>query len=299
MRQIGRYVALLCCGFVLARISDVGCGESEQKLRPAVHGTFHGPAAPFHNSRQSESSVTVFEAKYVRVQQHRIVTEAGRLIDDWLWVDVADHVNVVAEAPSDALPTLVAAADKGAAPWVGAPPQVIVSDRVRLRAKLPADAVVRSNADDPALLLFQQLKYGFEGLSIAALGGLSEPGEPPLATAMRELAEEIGIHCSTWHQFGGNESYRVDANRGCGRCAPFLAADCRVAERRKGNTAPPAVDGGDLEKQALVVCTVRDLLDSLRGRVTGGCGTAPIRELKWAHTFSRVVLHYHFRHVDS
>ena len=42
------------------------------------------------------------------------------------------------------------------------------------------------------ILVFRQGKYGFEGESIAPVGGYMEPGEEPESAARRELLEEMG-----------------------------------------------------------------------------------------------------------
>ena len=80
--------------------------------------------APYSSSQTLERR-ELSSYKRMRLEQHRIRTDKGVVIDDWLWVDTPDMVNVVVE-----------------------------------------------RAEDGKLLLFRQTKYGFEGDSLAVVGGL-------------------------------------------------------------------------------------------------------------------------------
>ncbi len=90
-------------------------------------------------------------------------------------------------------------------------------------------------------ICFRQVKYAVEGTSLAIVGGIIDPGEMPLAAAMRELREETGFEADRWIALG---EYSVDANRGAGKGNLFLAMDAiRVCE--------PQSD--DLEEQELLL----------------------------------------------
>lgn len=89
-------------------------------------------------------------------------------------------------------------------------------------------------------VLFQQTKYGIDGISFAPVGGYIEPDEDPLIAAKREVMEETGYEAKEWIDLG---SYRVDANRGAGMAYTYLATGAeKIAE--------PNAD--DLEEQELI-----------------------------------------------
>ena len=87
---------------------------------------------------------------------------------------------------------------------------------------------------------FRQTKYAAEGVTLAPAGGYLEEGEAPIATAERELREEMGLAASEWHHLG---SFPVDGNHGAGKAHLYLALGTEPA----GN---PVAD--DLEEQVLV-----------------------------------------------
>lgn len=123
---------------------------------------------------------------------------------------------------------------------------------------------------DGKYLIFQQGKYGYEGDSLAPVGGYIEPGEEPLAAAKRELLEETGYVSDQWIPLG---HFQVDPNRGVAWGNFFLALNAhKVAER----------NADDLEQQDLLLLSMPDLRKALmEGR---------FRVLAWAANIAFALL---------
>lgn len=100
-------------------------------------------------------------------------------------------------------------------------------------------------------LVFRQTKYGLVDQSLAAMGGMIEPGEDPLQAAQRELLEEMGRTTDRWVFLG---SYRTDVNRGLGWCSCFLALGARPVAKSQRKASD------DLEQQDLVRLSEAELL---------------------------------------
>lgn len=62
----------------------------------------------------------------------------------------------------------------------------------------PGAVMVLAFVDDETILLERQYRYPKGGHFIELPAGKIEPGEPPLATARRELAEECGYEAGEW-----------------------------------------------------------------------------------------------------
>lgn len=108
----------------------------------------------------------------------------------------------------------------------------VTSDRVRLPSGHVAtrDIVVHPGAvgvaaldDDDRILLIRQFRHPVGGFLLELPAGLRDvPGEPPLDTARRELAEEAGLEAAQWHVLvdffnspgGSTEAFRCYLARG-------------------------------------------------------------------------------------
>jgi len=105
--------------------------------------------------------------------------------------------------------------------------------------------------ENDQFVLFRQGKYAYEGLSLAPVGGLMEPGENPLEAAKRETLEEMGFASENWISLG---SAVVDANRGCGIAYGFLALDARQIQQP---------DADDLEEQTMIRLSLEEVEQAL------------------------------------
>lgn len=116
----------------------------------------------------------------------------------------------------------------------------------------PDAAIVLAVTNDGRFLCFRQTKYAIDGVALAPVGGMLEPGEEPLAAAQRELLEETGYEAATWVRLG---SHVLDPNRGVGTMHLFLALGARwVAE----------LNSDDLEDQELLLLSRAEIEHALR-----------------------------------
>lgn len=116
-------------------------------------------------------------------------------------------------------------------------PWVVTPDFVNVVALTP----------DKRFILFEQVKYGLQGVSLAPVGGYIDPGEDALVAAKRELLEETGHQADQWRSLG---SFRVDPCRGAGIGHFFLAEGARQV------CAP---DADDLEEQHMIFLEMKEL----------------------------------------
>jgi hypothetical protein len=61
-------------------------------VHAAGSGSYPGP---LWRTNQTLGAVTLLENKWMRVESHRVRTEDGQTVDDWVWMDVIDQVNVL------------------------------------------------------------------------------------------------------------------------------------------------------------------------------------------------------------
>lgn len=125
---------------------------------------------------------------------------------------------------------------------------------------------------DGRFAVFEQRKYGIEGLTLAPVGGFIEAGEDAIQAAQRELKEEAGLSSEQWTSLG---AYATSANRGGGTVHTFFADGC--VSVRKGRN--PLLD---FEQQRLLWLSHEQLLEALlAGRFA---------EVKWTATLALALL---------
>ena len=116
----------------------------------------------------------------------------------------------------------------------------------------PDAAIVLAVTGSGRFVCFRQTKYAVEGTTLAPVGGMLEPGEPPLAAAKRELLEETGYAAPEWIDLG---SYILDPNRGVATMHLFLALGAKQVSQP---------DSDDLEDQQLLLLTRDEIETALR-----------------------------------
>jgi 8-oxo-dGTP pyrophosphatase MutT (NUDIX family) len=78
--------------------------------------------------------------------------------------------------------------------------------------------------DDGHLILVWQYRFGVDALTLETPGGVMEPGEPPSATAARELVEETGYEAGTLEPLAAVQVNPALQNN---KCHLFVARGCR------------------------------------------------------------------------
>lgn len=177
----------------------------------------------------------------------------------------------------------------------------VVSDTVRLPGGAIAtrDVVVHPGAvgvaavdDSGRILLIRQFRHPVGGFLLELPAGLRDvPGEPPLETARRELAEEAGITASDWHVLvdfynspgGSTEAFRCYLARGLssipgGRVATGEAEEADLPQAWVDlDDAVEAVLAGDLHNPT----TVAGVLAAAAARDRGWRSLRPASGPMW------------------
>jgi ADP-ribose pyrophosphatase len=109
-----------------------------------------------------------------------------------------------------------------------------------LRLESPGYAMIVPVDTDQRIAMIRSYKRGVDAIDMQPPAGIIEPGEDPLATAKRELIEEIGCSASDWIALG---TYVLGGNFFGGLAHLYLALGCR-------KIAEPNPD--DLEEQEVV-----------------------------------------------
>jgi 8-oxo-dGTP pyrophosphatase MutT (NUDIX family) len=200
------------------------------------------------------------ESKFLKVQKHHVQFEDKPVIDDWLWIDYHDRINVFVEAP-------------------------------------PADDDETSGGSnnnekkkkEVHFYAFRQTKYALENRqSWAIVGGIIEPGELPAAAAAREVEEELHVQCDDYIRLG---RYRTDVNRGMGWTHTYLARQCRSNSRSSSSallhdadTADGPVGGADTERQDVHRLSLAQVRTALRN--------GEFLEIQWSATVALALIYY-------
>ncbi|CUG88934.1 membrane-associated protein, putative [Bodo saltans] len=247
--------------------------QHQSNIAKPKKSVFKG-GAPWR-TRKTIAAKVLLETPWIRVEEHTISVRSpsGATVEvsDWKWIDVSDQVNVLVSV------TL----------------EVLHKYRQVLKLKSPTTAGVQlfrsgtepdegsiSN-DTEIFMLFEQEKYGYEGLSFAVVGGLVEPDEPPMLAAQREIHEELGLTRCTIMPLG---KYRTDVNRGGGFVNSFLAKQC-VIDAEQANKHQQDRANSDLERQTPVAMT-RDFLKQMLLTRT----SEAVKEVKWCNTIAMALL---------
>ena len=111
----------------------------------------------------------LIESPWMRVAQHTVqlpdVNDNVKIvIDDWLFIDYHDRINVLVEAPSN--------------------------------NNNPKDD------QEHKFIILEQTKYALDTPSYAVVGGIIEPKEDATLAAKREVNEELNISCNKWISLG-------------------------------------------------------------------------------------------------
>lgn len=183
---------------------------------------------------------------------------SNSIIDDWLFIDYHDRINVLVQDPHPH----------------------------------PHPRSDNDNDDDPHFLVFRQTKYALEGRqSLAVVGGIIEPNEDAKHAASREVQEEMGLICNSFVELG---RFRTDVNRGMGWVNGFLAKDCAKMNsngvvdgngngENSGINVADEVGKPDTEKQNLISITLQDLKKSAKA--------GEFLEVQWSNTVALALLH--------
>ena len=228
---IATFAFLFAIHLIIPLSSMITLFPSNSNACMVSFGTYNGHRYRSPTQTVSEGKCLV-ESKWMRVMQHSVKLDPNSqdIIDDWLFIDYHDRINVLVEDP-----------ESGNYSHQGG-----------------EGATIR-------YLVFKQSKYSLEGReSLAIVGGIIEPGESPLIAAVREVEEEMGVNCETQIKLG---RYRTDVNRGIGWVNSFLFRDCRKSGGGglKGQMINTADEVGkpDAERQDLISMTKDEVKESL------------------------------------
>ena len=222
-------------GFALAAVSSLAFlsrnwgGKSKCAMS---FGSYNGPR--YSKKGATVSSTCLVESKWMQLSQHTVSIGAGKAmqsINDWLFIDYHDRINVLVEVRG------------GAAAGTG--------DDQR-------------QSKERRFVVFKQTKYAYSGESLAVIGGIIEPNEDPEDAARREVVEEMRVHCGRLVSLG---KYRTDVNRGMGWVHSFIASECNEITKEQGPNdleETNQIGAADVEGQERIYLTVGELRDAAR-----------------------------------
>ncbi|KAL7489291.1 hypothetical protein ACHAW6_014916 [Cyclotella cf. meneghiniana] len=231
------------------------------------HGKYNGFVYKSSDGSSKGGGMTLanqclVQSKWMRLAQHSVQLPSSnneqKIIDDWLWIDYHDRINVLVEAPK----------------------------------------TIPGEGGGVSFLIIEQTKYALDSeMSLAVVGGIIEPTtqvdanghktqvvmpEAPLMAAQREVEEEMKITCETWVPLG---KFRTDVNRGMGWVNPFLARDCSYSSNKEiAEENADIIGGADTETQKVITMSLSDVRQAvIAGRFL---------EVQWSNTVALAVLRY-------
>lgn len=252
------------------------------------------PAAPRDNNKRAPSLSTgnhsltndaaeEEEENRSKAAKRRQNVRLLKTVRGWKWLDLPNQVNVLPTVTWEVYErvlkprlmrsarhaTLLRALRAQLATTLGSRSEALASwDRYAAQGILSSLDEPTTTSSDELCVVFLQEKYGYEGRSLAVVGGAIEKGEAIENAARRELEEELDLHhCETFERLG---THRTDVNRGGGFVSAFLARRCdshSAAAASLSQTERSA--NSDLEDQQILVVTKKFLWE----RVVHGGGS--------------------------
>jgi 8-oxo-dGTP pyrophosphatase MutT (NUDIX family) len=250
-------------------ISLQGFGFKDSVQRSTTSSLYTGPS--WSNERTLSRKV-IFDTRFARCELHKVRTEDGSAtINDWLWFDEKDAVNVVVKdlngklifmrqkkygLTGTTLSPVGGMIDDGETAFEAAKREVLEELGMGSRR------TQQSMKDSEGLHQKHQTRSSFSDQG--GQDGSVPPDEPD------------------WHYFG---VYRTAANRGGGMSHLYLL-DNAVPLLPGGGTSSFR-SSGDNEEQEILLMTMDQTRDALYN--------AEFKEIKWAATVSFSLLHLHGR----
>ena len=227
------------------------------------HGKYNGHVYKSTDSSSRGGGETLanqclVQSKWMRLAQHSVqLPGTDKVIDDWLWIDYHDRINVLVEAPKTN-------------------PNEGVSFLIIEQTKYALDSTMSLAVVGGIIEPTTQIDaHGIKTQVVMP--------EAPLMAAQREVEEEIRVICQTWVPLG---RFRTDVNRGMGWVNPFLAKDCTYATKSGEVVEESAnvVGGADTEQQKMVTMSLNEVREAvMKGRFL---------EVQWSNTVALAILQY-------
>lgn len=261
---------LFCVLFVLATIFTLQKGKnllyrsmlSQNEYCLVSHGQYNGQVYGSTDSSSKGGGKTLanqclVQSKWMRVAQHSVQLPGnGKLIDDWLWIDYHDRINVLVEKPK-------------------ANPDQEVAFLVIEQTKYALDSVM-------SLAVVGGIIEPTTHIDKSGMKTHLVTPEAPLMAAKREVEEEMGVVCQTWVSLG---KFRTDVNRGMGWVNPFLARDCKYSTTNQAaDENANDVGGADMEKQKIISMSLTEVREAVK--------QGKFLEVQWSNTVALAILQY-------
>ena len=222
------------------------------------HGKYKGSVYESHNNRggsgETISNKCLVESPWMRLAQHSVKLSSGdhTIIDDWLWIDYHDRINVLVEDPQT-------------------PGSFLILQQTKYALDSQISLAVVGGIIEPQKSRSEREKSS------------QSKTESPLLAAQREVNEELHVTCQSWKALG---KFRTDVNRGMGWVHPYLARDCAYSAGGNDENLiqdETAVGAHDTEQQSIRSMAKSDV----RTAVMDG----KFLEVQWSNTVALAMLY--------